>query len=214
MNNSGVDKVILDSQQILESKIKLFQSIEQQINQDYSIMNNEQLQELKKDLNNYSDQLSGLSTQINTIRDKILDFTGQYSKNKISSGSSIFEKISRSQSYKDKQNQKTNTINNLLSLNKELGDADREIIKKRNEIGIKMQEISNLLNPKPLNTLFQSSSISNAPSSSSSSSSTKSYGYTQDQRRRFGGRHKKSKKSKKGKKTKKRYTKKQMIGRK
>jgi len=213
MNNSEVDKVILDSQQILESKIKLFQSINQQINLNYSVMNNEQLQELKKDLNIYRDQLSGLSTQIDTIRDKILDFTGQYSKNKISSGSSIFERISRSQSYKDKQNQKTNTTTNLLSLNKELGDADREIIKKRSEIGIKMQEISNLLNPKPLNTLFQSSSISNAPSSSSSSS-TKSYGYTQDQRRRFGGRYKKSKKSKKGKKTKKRYTKKQMIGRK
>jgi hypothetical protein len=208
MNNQDIDKVIMDADQLLKSKETLFQDIDQKLNQDFSSLNSEQLEQFQNELMDYSSQLPKLSNQIGDVKIRIYDFISPYSNKKITSGSTLFERMSRSQSYQDKQNQKSSLIEKLKSLDKQLGIAYSQIIPKGNEISSKISQISRLL--KPISSTSSSpSSSSSSSSSSTSSSKPKSYGYTQDQRRRFGGKYKISKKNKKNTKSKRKLTKKQ-----
>jgi len=194
MSNPEVDATISNATQLLENKNQLFQTVDQQLSQDFSGMDNEQLRQLKNNMDNSEKQLMDLSDQIRDLRNKINGYTNQDSKSRISSGSSIFERVSRSQSYKDKQNQKSSMIDKLMSLSNELKSADQDIDTKKQEVNRKSSKLFVMLNP---NFLSSSSSISSpSPSTSSSSNTPKTYGYT-TQQRRMGGRHKKSKKTNK-----------------
>lgn len=162
--------------------------VENELNQNEISLEN--LQQLKSEIDfAYNSTKNGISNNLLKLANEIDVLIP-----KINSGSSIMERISRSEGYQAKQQQKTQNINQMNELKNKLRSNEKSLFNIRNNLNLLSEKVSRKMNPKSATDLLSNSSTSN----SNSNSKANSLGFSDRQRRvGFGGRSRRHKKSNK-----------------